>query len=200
MQLQGGETVADSYFGRHLKKLCSNREPERPKKDGKNVSVYPGLIFYKGKFDTAISELKKSRDVSVSGAFGSVRNQSVSILKTKSGQQTSISEASKVNLWNLVVSLFGGKEAPNLAGTSVEHPENASVTTKTASIDSVTEELASEVPAVMPQNQIDTELEEAKARAKEKEEHFFEVAQKLTTVLGPKTLIQLIDPRSRERS
>ena len=68
----------DSYFGRHLKRLCNNREPERPKKDGKDFTVYPGLIFYKGKFDTAITELKKSRSISVLETFVVIRNRSLS--------------------------------------------------------------------------------------------------------------------------
>lgn len=92
-----GEVVNEAYFGRYLKRFCDGRASVRPKIEGKNVSVYPGLLFYDDKVSECIEAI-------VAG-FSGIRKQSQVDLKqiyTTNDRSTTISQASQVMWDNLV--------------------------------------------------------------------------------------------------
>lgn len=101
-------------FGGYVKRYCENKPGLETTVNGKTVTVYPGLVFDKEKYEAEIDKLQSLLKT------GSNRNSTGSNTGLKSSQQTSITGITGLNsikdsnrgvsskdLWDEIVSLYG---------------------------------------------------------------------------------------------
>ena len=96
------EIVVISQFGKDLTEFCSGLKGQRKYVDKKRVTVYPGLLFNKPRYDVAITALKQRLDAGpVVDRSGQVDGQ------VDMGPQMSNGQVGQANMWNNIVRKFG---------------------------------------------------------------------------------------------
>jgi P4 family phage/plasmid primase-like protien len=104
------ELIDDSMFGKLLSKMCQGCIKSNPRaEDGTRSTVYHGLFFDEERFKIALSELKKSRGITmvdvVDGGRGKVGEEK--------GQQVTMVDVVEVKEWKSIMERFGNLHDEN---------------------------------------------------------------------------------------